>query len=210
MKYLHTVLFRMCGIIVRKDFTGDMDRFLIAGLGNPGIRYRKTRHNMGFMALDYVSEKFSIKVKKLKCRALTGEANIDGVKIILAKPQTYMNASGESIRDLLKFYNMTTDNLIIIYDDMDIPLGKVRIRKKGGSGTHNGMKSVLYHLETEDFVRLRIGISTNDNEDTIRYVLSRFTKDQRKAAFLGIENAALASIEIVKNGIDVAMNKYNK
>ena len=121
-----------------------------------------------------------------------------------------MNASGESIRDLLKFYNMTTDNLIIIYDDMDIPLGKVRIRKKGGSGTHNGMKSVLYHLETEDFVRLRIGISTNDNEDTIRYVLSRFTKDQRKTAFLGIENAALASIEIVKNGIDVAMNKYNK
>ncbi len=200
----------MCGIIVRKDFAGDMDKFLIAGLGNPGIRYRKTRHNMGFMALDYVSEKFSVKVKKLKCRALTGEINIDGAKVILAKPQTYMNASGESIRELLAYYNLTTDNLIVIYDDMDIPLGKVRIRKKGGAGTHNGMKSLLYHLKTENFIRIRIGINANEGEDTIRYVLSKITKDQRKEAFTGIEKAAQASVEIVKNGINAAMNKFNK
>jgi len=165
---------------------------------------------MGFMAINYVSEKFSTKVKKLRCRALTGEVNIDGVKIILAKPQTYMNASGESIRDLLAYYNLTTDNLVVIYDDMDIPLGKVRIRKKGGSGSHNGMKSILYHLGTEDFVRIRIGISASEDEETIRYVLSRFSKDQRQDAFAGIENAALATEELIKNGINAAMNKYNK
>ena len=187
-----------------------MDRFLITGLGNPGIRYRKTRHNMGFMAIDYVSEKFSVKVNKHSCRALVGEANIDGVKIILAKPHTYMNASGESIRELLEYYNLTTDNLIVIYDDMDIPLGKVRIRKKGGAGTHNGMKSILYHTGTEEFNRIRIGISANENENTVRYVLSRFSKDQRKVAFEGIETAALAVEELVKNGINTAMNKYNK
>ncbi len=187
-----------------------MDRFLITGLGNPGIRYRKTRHNMGFMAIDYVSEKFSVKVNKLRCRAMTGEVNIDGVKIILAKPQTYMNASGESIRDLLEYYNLTTENLVVIYDDMDIPLGKVRIRKKGGAGTHNGMKSILYNVKTEDFVRIRIGISANENENTIRYVLSRFSRDQRKTAFEGIEIAAHAVEELVKTDINTAMNKYNK
>jgi len=187
-----------------------MDRFLITGLGNPGIRYRKTRHNMGFMAIDYVSEKFSVKVNKHRCRALTGEVNIDGFKIILAKPQTYMNASGESIRDLLEYYNLTAENLVIVYDDMDIPLGKVRIRKKGGAGTHNGMKSILYHVETEEFARIRIGISTNENENTVRYVLSRFSRDQRKTAFEGIETAAHAVEELIKNGINTAMNKYNK
>ena len=187
-----------------------MDMFLIAGLGNPGIRYKKTRHNMGFMALDYVSEKFSVKVKKLRCRALTGEFNIGGTKVILAKPQTYMNASGESIRDLLDYYGLSTDHLIVIYDDMDIPLGKVRIRKKGGSGTHNGMKSILYQLESENFARIRIGISANGEEDTIRYVLSKFTREQREPAFEGIEKAVLAVEEIIKNGIDAAMNKYNR
>jgi PTH1 family peptidyl-tRNA hydrolase len=187
-----------------------MDTYLIAGLGNPGFRYRKTRHNMGFMALDYVSEKNSVKIKKLKCRALVGEFNMNGNKIILAKPQTYMNVSGESIRELLAYYDLTPANLIVIYDDMDLPLGKVRIRKKGGSGTHNGMKSILYHLETEDFARIRIGISANESEDTVRYVLSRFTRSQREAAFTGIENAGLASMEIIRNGIDSAMNKYNK
>lgn len=187
-----------------------MDKFLIAGLGNPGIRYRKTRHNMGFMAIDYVSEKFSVKVKKLRCRALTGEFNMDGAKIILAKPQTYMNASGESIRDLLEYYKLSPENLVIIYDDMDIPLGKVRIRKKGGSGTHNGMKSILYNLQTEEFARIRIGISANNEENTIRYVLSRFSRDQKQDAFTGIENAAMATEELIKSGINAAMNKYNK
>ncbi|MDX1357596.1 MAG: aminoacyl-tRNA hydrolase [Clostridia bacterium] len=187
-----------------------MDNYLIAGLGNPGFRYRKTRHNMGFMALDYVSEKYSVKIKKLRCRALTGEFNMDGAKIILAKPQTYMNVSGESIRDLLEYYDLTPSNLIVIYDDLDIPLGKIRIRKKGGSGTHNGMKSILYHIATEEFIRIRIGISASESEDTVRYVLSRFAKNQREAAFDGIENAAMAAMEIVSSGIDVAMNKYNK
>ena len=186
-----------------------MDRFLIIGLGNPGIRYHKTRHNMGFMAVDYVSEKFSIKVKNRRCNALTGEFSISGKKVILAKPQTYMNKSGESVRDLLKYYDIDYDSLLVIYDDMDIPLGKIRIRKKGGAGTHNGMKSILYQLGSEDFTRIRIGISANEGEDTIRYVLSRFKKDQHKEAFKGIETAALAIEEIIKNGIDASMNKYN-
>lgn len=186
-----------------------MNRYLIVGLGNPGLRYRHTRHNMGFMAIDYLSEKHSVRVKRHRCRALTGECVVEDIKIILAKPQTYMNASGESIRELLEYYKLTIDNLIVIYDDMDVELGKIRIRKKGGAGTHNGMKSILYQIRSEDFLRIRIGISANNEKKTIRYVLSRFNRNQKKSAFKGIETAAKAIEEILWAGIDSAMNKYN-
>ena len=165
---------------------------------------------MGFMAIDYASEKFSVKVKKSRCRALVGETVIDGRKVILAKPQTYMNLSGESIRDLLEYYDIGADSLVVIYDDMDLELGKVRIRKKGGSGSHNGMKSILYHLGDESFARIRLGIGSSGEEDAVRFVTSRFPRAQREEAFAALGQAVLAIEEIVRTGIDSAMNKHNK
>ncbi|MFO7611510.1 MAG: aminoacyl-tRNA hydrolase [Clostridia bacterium] len=186
-----------------------MDRFLVVGLGNPGMRYRKTRHNMGFMAVDYMSEKFKVAVRKLRGKALTGEFSAGGAKVMLAKPQTYMNASGESVRELLEYYGLPLEKLIVVYDDMDIPLGKVRIRKKGGAGTHNGMKSLLFHLRSEEFIRVRIGIGSTEGTDAIGYVLGKFKKDQQEDAFRGIASASMAVQEIIENGIEAAMNRYN-
>lgn len=186
-----------------------MQSYLIIGLGNPGLKYKRTRHNMGFMVIDFLSEKLSVKVKKSRCRALTGETVYNGRKIILAKPQTYMNNSGEAARQLLDYYNLSLENLIVVYDDMDVDLGKVRIRKKGGSGTHNGMKSLLYHIQDENFIRIRVGISPGGERDAIRYVLGKFKKAEFDGAFEGIEKAAKSIFETIDNGIDSAMNKFN-
>ncbi len=186
-----------------------MKPYLVIGLGNPGLKYRKTRHNMGFMVIDYLSEKLSCTVKKSMCRAHVGETIYKGRKFILAKPQTYMNNSGEAARELLEYYNLELENLIVIYDDMDVDIGKIRIRKKGGSGTHNGMKSMLYHLQDEEFIRIRVGISPGGDRDAISYVLGKFSKAEYKEAFEGIEKAADSVLEIMQNGIDAAMNKFN-
>ena len=186
-----------------------MKPYLIIGLGNPGLKYRKTRHNMGFMVIDYLSEKLSVSVKKSRCSALSGETIYNGKKVILAKPQTYMNNSGEAARELLEYYGLSLENLIVVYDDMDVDLGKIRIRKKGGSGTHNGMKSMLYHLQQEEFIRIRVGISPGGERDAISYVLGKFSRAEHESAFEGIEKAAHSVIEILDNGIDAAMNKFN-
>ncbi len=125
--------------------------YIIAGLGNPGKKYENTRHNMGFTAIDLLAEKFGIKVNKLRFKALTGEGRIAGQKVLLIKPQTYMNLSGESVRMALDYYKEPPENLIVIYDDIDIPTGSIRIRKKGSAGTHNGMRNILYQIQSEDF-----------------------------------------------------------
>jgi PTH1 family peptidyl-tRNA hydrolase len=186
-----------------------MKPYLIIGLGNPGLKYRKTRHNMGFMVVDYLSEKLAFSVKKSRCQAHTGETIYKGSKLILAKPQTYMNRSGEAARELLEYFNLELDNLIVIYDDMDVDIGKVRIRKKGGAGSHNGMKSMLYQLQDENFIRIRVGISPGGERDAISYVLGKFSRSEQKQAFEGIEKAADSVLEIIHSGIDAAMNKYN-
>lgn len=186
-----------------------MKPYLIIGLGNPGLKYRKTRHNMGFMVVDYLSEKLACAVKKSRSQAQVGETIYKGSKLILAKPQTYMNRSGESAVELLGYYNLEIENLIVIYDDMDVDIGKIRIRKKGGSGTHNGMKSMLYHLQDENFIRIRVGISPGGEMDAVSYVLGKFGKSEHKQAFEGIEKAANSVLEIVQSGIDAAMNKFN-
>ena len=132
--------------------------YVIVGLGNPGKKYENTRHNMGFLAVDVLAEKYDIKVNKIKFKSLVGEGRIAGEKVVLAKPQTYMNLSGEAVREIVDFYKIEPQQLIVIYDDIDIDTGAIRIRKKGSAGTHNGMRNILYQIRTEDFPRIRVGI----------------------------------------------------
>lgn len=183
---------------------------VIAGLGNPGNKYENTRHNVGFSTIDLLSSKHGIKVNKLKHKALTGEGTIAGERVLLVKPQTFMNLSGESIREIAEWYKLPMDNIIIVYDDVDLPVGTVRIRPKGSSGTHNGMKSVIYQLQSDEFPRIRIGVGkAPEGWDLADYVLSRFNADETGAIRESIERAADAAAAIVSSGVSAAMNQYN-
>lgn len=184
--------------------------YLIVGLGNPGDKYKYTKHNLGFMVLDYFASLHSIEINKIKHKAVLGEGLIGQEKVILAKPQTYMNLSGESVYELVHWYKADISRLIIIYDDADLDLGRIRIRKDGSSGTHNGMKSIVYILNTDKFPRIRIGIGKQpDYMDLADYVLGRFKDEEIPLMEEAVKNSALATEEIIKNGIDSAMNKYN-
>ena len=183
--------------------------YIIAGLGNPGKKYEETRHNMGFMAVDFLAEKYDIKVNKIRFRALTGEGRIAGQKVLLLKPQTYMNLSGESIRLALEYYKVNPQELIVIYDDIDIQAGMIRIRKKGSAGTHNGMRNILYHIRTEDFPRIRVGIGSGRKEDMIDYVTGSVPKDEITLLKEAADKAACGAACIVEKGIEKAMNEYN-
>ena len=183
---------------------------VIAGLGNPGNKYENTRHNVGFGTIERLSSKYGIKVNKLKHKALTGEGTIAGERVLLVKPQTFMNLSGESIRDIAEWYKLPMENIIIIYDDVDLPVGTVRIRPKGSSGTHNGMRSVIYQLQSDEFPRIRIGIGkAPEGWDLADYVLSRFSAEEAGAIRESIERAADAAAAIVSSGVSAAMNQYN-
>lgn len=183
---------------------------IIVGLGNPGKKYENTRHNVGFSTIDVLSGKFGIKVNRLKHKALTGDGTINGERVILVKPQTFMNLSGESINEIAEWYKLPMENLIVIYDDVDIPVGTIRIRPKGSSGTHNGMRSVIYQLRSDEFPRIRIGIGKAPEEWNLAdYVLSRFSAEEAVDVTRSIERAADAASVIVKSGIEAAMNLYN-
>ena len=184
--------------------------YLIVGLGNPEPEYSKTRHNMGFDVINNLSKKFDIDVRKEKFDALIGNGTIENEKVILVKPQTYMNSSGEAVRPLADFYKINPENIIVIYDDIDIETGIMKIRKKGGPGTHNGMKSVVEELNTTDFARIRVGIGQPEfKSDMINYVIGKVPEDEQKILKEGTHKAAEAVEEILKNGIDIAMNKFN-
>jgi PTH1 family peptidyl-tRNA hydrolase len=184
--------------------------FILVGLGNPGRRYFNTRHNIGFDTIDVLSNKYKIDIGKLKHKALIGDGLIEDNKVLLVKPQTYMNESGESVRDIAKWYKIHMDRLILIYDDIDLPLGKIRIRRSGSAGTHNGMKSVIYHLQSDAFPRVRIGISkAQEHINIIDYVLGKFSEDERNIVDEGIKKASDAIKVIIRSGIDEAMAKYN-
>ena len=184
--------------------------YLIVGLGNPEEEYGRTRHNMGFDVINKLSENLNIKVNKNKFNSLYGTGTINGEKIILIKPQTYMNLSGEAVRDFKNFYKVNPENIIIIYDDLDIEPGMMKIRKKGGPGTHNGMKSVVHELQTEDFPRIRIGIGNPEyKNDLLNYILTKIPEEDYKVLENSIKNAANAIEEIIKNSIDSAMNRFN-
>lgn len=185
--------------------------YLVAGLGNPGKQYEMTRHNIGFQAIDYIADKLGVKVKKLKFKSLYGECNIDGEKVLLVKPLTFMNRSGESIAEFVKFYKIPTENVIIISDDISLDVGRIRVRPKGRDGGHNGLKSIIYLLNSDEFARVRIGVGKPENpkHDLVDFVLGRFTKDEVPVLEESIKRADGAVCEIIKNGTDSAMSKYN-
>lgn len=183
--------------------------YVIAGLGNPGRKYENTRHNMGFMALDVLADSYNIIINKSKHKALTGTGRIAGKKVLLVKPQTFMNLSGESLREIVRYYDIAPENLIVIYDDMDTDQGALRIRKKGSAGSHNGMKSIIAGVGSDQFPRIRIGIGKNDKADWKDYVLSGIRGEDAQVLEKSIKNAAAAAACIVEDGIDSAMNRYN-
>jgi len=183
--------------------------YIVVGLGNPGKKYENTRHNMGFLSVDVLAEKYDIKVNKIKFKSLVGEGRIGGQKVILVKPQTYMNLSGEAVREIVDFYKTESQELIVIYDDIDIPTGNVRIRKKGSSGTHNGMRNILLHIGTEDFPRIRVGIGSGKKENLISYVTGGVSKDEKCLLEEAVKRAAESAACIIEKGIDKAMNEYN-
>lgn len=184
--------------------------FIIAGLGNPGKKYENTRHNMGFLVIDRLASKNDIKVNKLKHRALVGDGFISGQKVLLVKPQTYMNLSGESLGEVLRYYHAEPQNLIVIYDDFDLAAGTLRIRKKGSAGSHNGMKSVIEQVGSQDFPRVRVGIGESGGLDWKDFVLGKVTGGQQQLISEAVEQAADSIMCILEKGIDKAMNEYNK
>ena len=184
--------------------------YLIVGLGNPEDEYSKTRHNMGFNTINKLAEKYNKEKKKKKFQALFGSGIINGEKVILLKPQTYMNLSGNSVKEVIDFFKIDLKNLIIIYDDMDIEPGKIKVRKKGSAGGHNGIKSIIQQLGTEEFGRIRIGIGRPEHKgDEINYVIGAIPEEDNIKLKEGIEKARDAVIELLKNGIDSSMNKFN-
>ncbi len=184
--------------------------YLIVGLGNPEEEYSKTRHNMGFNTINKLVEDYDIKITKKKFQGLYEIANIENQKVLLIKPQTYMNLSGDCVKEVVDFYKIEKENIIVIYDDMDIEPGKIKIRKKGSAGGHNGMKSIIQMLGTDEFTRIRIGIGRPMHSgDEITHVIGAIPEEEIPKLNEGIEKAKEAVIEILKNGVDNAMNKFN-
>ncbi|KGF08763.1 peptidyl-tRNA hydrolase [Clostridiales bacterium S5-A14a] len=183
--------------------------YIIVGLGNPGRKYENTRHNLGFITIDRLASKHDIKVDKIKFKALVGDGRIAGQKVLLVKPQTYMNLSGESVREVANFYKVEPDEIIVIYDDLDLPLGNLRIRKSGSAGTHNGMKSVVYQLKSDQFPRVRIGIGQNGDKDIIDFVIGGFRKEEVPILEDTVDKAVMAIESMISETVDIAMNKYN-
>ena len=183
---------------------------LIVGLGNPGNKYEKTRHNIGFEVINHLQKEMGITNEREKFQGLLSEKNIDGEKVLFLKPQTFMNLSGNSIIEVVNFYKIDPQKeLIVIYDDMDLPVGKLRVKEKGSSGGHNGIKSIISHLG-DQFLRIKCGIGRG-KENTVDFVLGQFDKSEQKEVTLMIENASKCAIDIIQDiEIGKIMQKYNK
>ena len=183
---------------------------IIAGLGNPTKQYEGTRHNAGFRVIDKIADDYGISINKKEFKGLCGSGYIEGQKVLLLKPQTFMNLSGESIKEAIDFYKIQKENIIIIYDDMDVKPGTIKIRKIGGPGSHNGMKSVIQNIKDKEFTRIRVGIGKPENKsDMIKYVIGNVSESDKKILDEATTIAKDAVIEILENGVDKAMNKYN-
>ena len=180
------------------------------GFGNPEPEYSKTRHNVGFDAVNYISEKYNIEIKKKEFDSLMGSGIINGEKVILMKPQTYMNESGKAVIQAMNFYKLPIENLIVIYDDIDIDEGIVKIRKKGGPGTHNGMRSLMEYLNNVNFPRVRIGTGKPVfKELLIQHVIEKLSDEKYKIYVPAIEKAGNAAVDIIEKGVDLEMNLNN-
>lgn len=184
--------------------------YLVIGLGNPEKKYLNTWHNAGFLCLDKVAAKLGVSFDKAECKSMTAHAKVNGQKVILAKPLTYMNLSGEAVQELVHKYKVEKGNLVVIYDDVDLPLGSVRIRKEGSAGTHNGMRNIIQMISTTDFARVRIGTGKETPMALIDFVLSQITEEDHEKLDPVLDSAAQAVCEFV-NGtdIDIVMQKHN-
>lgn len=195
----------------KKEFSDSAYDFLIVGLGNPGREYEATRHNAGFLALDVFCEKHGCKIDKLKFKSLLGECFLGDMRILLQKPQTFMNNSGEAVRDAAAFYKIPPERVIVIFDDISLPVGKIRLRRKGSDGGHNGMKNIIYLSGSDEFLRIKVGVGAKPHPDydLKDWVLSRFKGDEIEGMKMALSNTADAAECIILNGIDTAMNKFN-
>ena len=184
--------------------------YIIAGLGNPGKQYEWTRHNAGFMTLDVLADRYNIDVGEKAHKALIGKGVIEGNKVILVKPQTFMNLSGESIRSVLDYYKVDPSEFIVIYDDISLEPGNLRIRKKGSAGGHNGIKNIIAHLGTQEFPRIRVGVGAKPPRmDLADYVLGHFSKGEKELMEQAFQDGAAAAVSMMTEGIDAAMNHFN-
>ena len=185
---------------------------LVVGLGNPGKKYVHTRHNIGFLVVDYLAELMDIKVDRIKFKSLIGEGFKGKEKIVLAKPQTYMNKSGEAVLDMMQWYKTEPQDVLVIYDDMDLFPGKLRLRMKGGAGGHNGMKSIIYLIKSEEFPRLRIGLGRPENEqvDAVDFVLGRIGGENDELMTDAVKRAGEAVLAVLEKGVEQAMNEVNQ
>ena len=184
--------------------------YLIAGLGNPGLEHKHSRHNFGFMTLDLLAVELSIPLKRVKFKAIIGEGQLGGKKIVLAKPLTFMNDSGSAIAPLLRYLKVPLTNLLVIHDDLDLPLGTLRIRQSGGAGGQRGMASIINRLDTQDFARMRLGIGRpNGQLDPVDYVLQRFSKAEGPIKEIVLKEAVQAARFFITDGLSAAMNKFN-
>lgn len=182
---------------------------LIVGLGNPGGKYEFTRHNAGFLMVDFYANENNFEIKKLKHKALIGETVIAGEKVIFAKPQTFMNLSGDSVREIADYYNIDNKDIFVIYDDISLPLGRIRIREKGSAGGHNGIKDIILKTNTDVFPRLKIGVSENGDKNLIDYVLGSFSKKELEVLREVAKTVTGIIEDFVKYGAYECMNKYN-
>ena len=185
--------------------------YVITGLGNPEKTYGNTRHNMGFEVINKLAYDHGIEIKRAKFRAHYGEGSVCGKKVMLVKPQTYMNLSGESVRDILRFFKLTPGSLIVVYDDTDLLPGEIRVREKGSAGSHNGMKNIIYQLETDEIIRIRVGIGKSGGRVPLRdFVLGKIKKDEADILTEGVVKAGEAVKVILSEGSASAMNMFNK
>ncbi|KIR03105.1 Peptidyl-tRNA hydrolase [Lachnospiraceae bacterium TWA4] len=183
---------------------------VIVGLGNPGKKYEMTRHNMGFEVIDELASRYNIEVEKKQLKALVGKGAIAGCPVMLVKPQTYMNLSGESVRAVADYYKVEPEDIYVIFDDVSLDVGQIRIRKKGSAGGHNGIKSIIAHLGTQEFPRIKVGVGEPKPGDLIDHVLGHFHGDDLLESKEGIKRAADAMECILKEDIAAAMNEYNQ
>ena len=187
--------------------------WLVVGLGNPGEKYAKTRHNMGFLTLDLLAEREKLRIDRLKFKAVTAQATFGGARCLLMKPQTFMNLSGEAVREAAQFYKIPPEKVLVIYDDISIPVGKIRVRPSGSAGGHNGIKNIIAHLGTDEFPRIRIGVGapapTEDHEEVIDWVIGSVPQAELKLIEETAAKAAAACACYITNGPEQAMNRYN-
>ncbi|MBP1758696.1 MAG: aminoacyl-tRNA hydrolase [Firmicutes bacterium] len=197
-------------MFLKRESSGSV-QWLIVGLGNPGSKYEKTRHNVGFLTVDELADRKNLPIQKLRFRALTNTAQMGDHKVLLMKPTTYMNLSGQSVGEAARFYKIPPDRIIVISDDVDLPVGRLRVRRRGSAGGHNGLKSLIQHLGSEDFPRIKIGVGgkPHPDYDMADWVLGRFTDGDQKRINQAVEAAADAVTLYLSQGPEEAMSRYN-